>query len=88
VGVIIAVGEDEAKNAATLGYTQDYKASVGYPDTVTVVADPGWSVLREGISHANSIAMPFFAVLDSQMTLLYTGSDEGAVAGFIGTETQ
>ena len=82
------MGEDEQKNAATLGYTQDYKTNVGYPDSVTVVSDPGWEVLREGISHANSLSMPFFAVLDSQMTLLYTGSDEGAVAGFIATETQ
>lgn len=86
--MIIAVGEDEEKNLATLGYTQDYKNNLGYPDSVTVVADPGWEVLKEGISHASTIAFPFFAVLDSQMTLLYAGSDEGAVAGFIASETQ
>ena len=83
VAVIVAVGEDEEKNPATVGYTQDYKVKNNYGDEALVVADPSWNTIREGISHANSVAMPFVAVLDKQMTLLYAGDDLDAVEGFV-----
>lgn len=73
------VGEDQDKNAATLGYANDYKNSYGFPEDMMVVSDPSWTTIREGVSHATSTSMPFFAVLDSQMTLLYAGSDEATV---------
>ena len=80
---MIVVGEDETKQPATLGYTNDYKSSVGYGDEVTVVCDPGWEAVQGGISHASSISFPFFSVLDGQMRLLYAGSDEVAVQGLV-----
>ena len=77
------VGENEEKQPATLGYTNDYKNALGYGDEVTVVCDPGWEEVRAGVSHASSVSFPFFAVLDGRMQLLYAGSDEAAVQALV-----
>ncbi len=76
---MIIVGEDPDKNPANTGYAQEYKTGNGYPDDMIVVSDPSWITFREGVSHASSVSLPFFAVLDSKMTMLYSGSDEKTI---------
>lgn len=73
--MVIVVGEqNQQNNPATAAYAAQYKTGHGYPDAVHVVADPGWMKVSQAINHAGSIALPYVAVLDGNMTLKYLGN--------------
>ena len=52
---------------------------------MTVVADPNWDTVRNGITHPGLVNFPFMAVLDAQMNLLYFGNDKAMVEELIAT---
>jgi hypothetical protein len=79
----VVVGEqNQQNNPATATYAAQYKKSHGYPEAVHVVADPGWMKISQAINHGSgSIALPYIAVLDGNMTLKYLG-DGGQTSAF------
>jgi len=74
--LILVVGEDASKQAATTAYAAMYKESHNYPEGVISVADPGWIAFRNTFTHGSSvIALPHYVVLNGLMEILYIGPE-------------
>jgi hypothetical protein len=71
------MGQDGAKNPATIDDALNYKQGQGYPDDMDVVLDPNWSKLQAKVKTGG--ALPYFIVLGNLAEILYTGADISAV---------
>jgi len=82
--LILVVGEDGTKQAATTTYAAMYKESYNFPDGVVSVADPHWLEFRNTFTHgSNVIALPHFVVLDGLMEIVYIGPELSVAQEFV-----
>mgnify|MGYP002637505063 CR=1 FL=1 len=87
--LFVVVGENAQSAPATQIEAKTYKQAHGYSPGVHVVADPSWTQLQQGITHGNSgtIGLPHFILLDSDMTIMGSPVELGAVVQHLTAKT-